>query len=361
MLLWQFLLSQKIHFTMKNTLLIFLLLISPLYFFTGCSGDEYNENIFKSNATGDPGKILIILDKQFWGTPLEKVIVEHFQKDITTLPQPEKTFSIEISARKSFTKELKRNHTIVIFDIGDKANNRNARLEEATQDLWSIGQVVYKFRAANQKSATALFLNEVDQLIAELNENSRKKLMREYEFKGSTEVVKQLSEIQKLSDSVPSDMTIEENYVGFSWLKRFRTKLADNKEHEIQQGLIIYTYPYVDDSTFSLDYQISKRDSVFKYAVPGPTEGSYMATELRYGMQPEFSQKMINGLYVFEMRGLWRVEGDLMGGPFLSISMFDEPNNRIVTIEGYVYAPHFEKREYLREMEAMIYSYQFIK
>ena len=346
---------------MKNMRLIFLLLISPMYFFVSCSGDEYNENIFKSNATGDPGKILIILDKQFWDTPLEKVIIEHFQKEITTLPQPEKTFSLEISTRKSFTKELKRNHTIVIFDIGDQVNNRNARLEEAIRDMWSIGQVVYKFRASNQKSATALFLLEVDELIAELNENSRKKLMREYEFKGSAEVVNQLSEIQKLSISVPSDMTIDENYDGFSWLKRFRTKFADNKEHEIQQGIIIYTYPYVDDSTFTLDYQIAKRDSVFKYAVPGPTEGSYMATELRFGMQPEFSQKMINGLYVFEMRGLWRVEGDLMGGPFLSISMFDEPNNRIVTIEGYVYAPHFEKREYLREMEAMIYSYQFIE
>ena len=201
----------------------------------------------------------------------------------------------------------------------------------------------------------------MDQLIAELNENSRNKLMREYEFKGNAAVVNQLSEVQKLSISVPSDMTIDENHTGFSWLKRFRTKFADNNEHEIQQGIIVYTYPYVDDSTFTLDYQIAKRDSVFKQSVPGPTEGSYMATELRFGMQPEFSQKMINGLYVFEMRGLWRVEGDLMGGPFLSISMFDEPNNRIVTIEGYVYAPHFEKREYLREMEAMVYSYQFIE
>jgi len=346
---------------MKITLLLFLLLIPPVYFFTGCSGDEYHENIFKSSATGDPGKILIILDKKFWGTELEKVIIEHFQKDITTLPQPEKTFSIEISARKSFTKELKRNHTIVIFDIGDKANNRNARLEEATQDMWSIGQVVYKFRAANQKSATALFLLEGDQLIAELNENSRKKLMREYELKGSAAIVNQLSDIQKLSISVPSDMTVDENYEGFSWLKRFRTKFADNNEHEIQQGIIIYTYPYLDDSTFTLDYQIAKRDSVFKYAVPGPTEGSYMATELRFGMKPEFSQKMMNDLYVFEMRGLWRVEGDLMGGPFVSISMYDEPNNRIVTIEGYVYAPHFEKREYLREVEAMVYSYQFVE
>ncbi len=346
---------------MKNSILILLLLLFPAALLTNCSGDEYNENIFKSNATGDPGKILVVLDKKYWGSDLEETIIEHFQRDITTLPQPEKMFSVEISTRDSFTKELKTQHTIVIFDIGDKANNRNARLEEATQDMWSIGQVVYKFRASNQKSATNLFLLKVDQLIAELNENSRNKLMREYEFKGNAAVVNQLSEVQKLSISVPSDMTIDENHTGFSWLKRFRTKLADNNEHEIQQGIIVYTYPYVDDSTFTLDYQIAKRDSVFKQSVPGPTEGSYMATELRFGMQPEFSQKMINGLYVFEMRGLWRVEGDLMGGPFLSISMFDEPNNRIVTIEGYVYAPHFEKREYLREMEAMVYSYQFIE
>ena len=346
---------------MKNLILIVLLLLSPSALLTNCSGDEYNENIFKSNATGAPGKILIVLEEKYWGSDLEKVVIENFQRDITTLPQPEKMFSIEISSRKSFTKELKKQHTIVIFDIEDKANNRNARLEEAIQDMWSIGQVVYKFRASSQKSATALFLQEADQLIAELNKNSLNKLMREYEFKGNVSVVNQLSELQKLSISVPSDMTIDENHKGFSWLKRFRTKFADNNKHEIQQGIIIYTYPYVDDSTFTLDYQIAKRDSVFKYAVPGPTEGSYMATELRFGMQPEFAQKMINGLYVFEMRGLWRVEGDLMGGPFLSISMFDEPNNRIVTIEGYVYAPHFEKREYLREMEAMIYSYQFIE
>jgi len=346
---------------MKNTLLIFLLLLSPICFITSCSGDEYNENIFKSNATGDPGKILIVLDKQYWGTPLEKAIIEHFQQDITTLPQPEKTFSIEISNRKSFTRELKKLHTIVIFDIGDKANNKNARLEEATNDLWAIGQVVYKFRASNLKSATKLFKLKADQLIVELNENSRKKLMREYEFKGSANVVNQLSAEQKLTLSVPADMTVDENHDGFAWLKRYRTKFSDNHEHEIQQGIIIHTYPYTDDSTFTLNYQIAKRDSVLKYAVPGPTEGSYMATELRYGMQPEYSETMINGMYVFEMRGLWRVEGDLMGGPFLNISMFDEANDRIVTIEGYVYAPHFAKREYLREMEAMIYSYQLLE
>ena len=79
---------------MKNLILIVLLLLSPSALLTNCSGDEYNENIFKSNATGAPGKILIVLEKKYWGSHLEKVVIEHFQRDITTLPQPEKMFSI---------------------------------------------------------------------------------------------------------------------------------------------------------------------------------------------------------------------------------------------------------------------------
>ena len=346
---------------MKFVLILLTTLFFSVLLFNSCSGDKYSEDIFKKDSHGAPGKILIVLDKKYWGGPLEKAIEEHLQKDILTLPQPEKMFSLEIAPHKSFIKGLKTLHTIIIFDIGGKANNRNARLEEPSFDIWAKNQVIYKFRASSQKSATKLFLQEVDDLVDELNESCRKKLMAEYEFSGSSSVVSALSSRQKLTLSVPSGFTVLENHEGFAWLKRYRTKSDDGQEHEIQQGILIYSYPYVDDSTFTLDFQIAKRDSVLKVMVPGPTEGSYMATETRMGMKPEFSQKKINGLYVFEMRGLWMVEGDLMGGPFVSISMFDEPNNRIVTIEGYVWAPHFAKREYLREMEAMIYSYQLLE
>ena len=33
--------------------------------------------------------------------------------------------------------------------------------------------------------------------------------------------------------------------------------------------------------------------------------------------------------------------------------------NRIVTVEGYCYAPLLKKRDHLREMEAVVYSLQF--
>ena len=45
-----------------------------------------------------------------------------------------------------------------------------------------------------------------------------------------------------------------------------------------------------------------------------------------------------------------------MGGPFYSLTTYDEKSGMLVTVEGYVYAPFFEKREYMREVEAVVRS-----
>ena len=57
-----------------------------------------------------------------------------------------------------------------------------------------------------------------------------------------------------------------------------------------------------------------------------------------------------------EIRGLWRMENDFMGGPFISLTCLDEKNNTLITAEGYVFAPQFDKLLYLHEVEAMVKS-----
>jgi len=63
-----------------------------------------------------------------------------------------------------------------------------------------------------------------------------------------------------------------------------------------------------------------------------------------------------NGEYIVEIAGLWRVVNDKMGGPFVSISRLNPSKTKIITIEGYVYAPNFRKGDFIRELKAMIYS-----
>jgi hypothetical protein len=92
-------------------------------------------------------------------------------------------------------------------------------------------------------------------------------------------------------------------------------------------------------------------------SIPGPTDGSYMTTEKR--VDQVYNVIEHNKNYASEMRGLWRLEGDFMGGPYISLAELDASNQRVVVAFGYVYAPSKDKRNLLQQVEAMIYSMKF--
>ncbi|MEA2041959.1 MAG: DUF4837 family protein, partial [Bacteroidota bacterium] len=72
-----------------------------------------------------------------------------------------------------------------------------------------------------------------------------------------------------------------------------------------------------------------------------------------------FEKTKINGNFAVITRGLWRVEGAFMGGPFVNYAVLDKARNRIVYIDGFVYAGRQEKRRFMREVEAIVSSIRF--
>jgi hypothetical protein len=91
-----------------------------------------------------------------------------------------------------------------------------------------------------------------------------------------------------------------------------------------------------------------------KKNIPGGPAGSYMSTQTID--PPVFTSLNIKGKYAAEIRGLWEIKGDMMGGPFVSLTRLDEVNQRVVTVEVFVYAPEENKRNILRHNEAALYS-----
>ena len=69
--------------------------------------------------------------------------------------------------------------------------------------------------------------------------------------------------------------------------------------------------------------------------------------------------KTFEGRTVIEARGLWEMENDMMGGPFVSYSQVDSVNNRVIVAEGFVYAPEKRKRLFIRQLEAAVQTLQF--
>ena len=51
-------------------------------------------------------------------------------------------------------------------------------------------------------------------------------------------------------------------------------------------------------------------------------------------------------------------EGDSVGGPFGSQARLDEKNNRVVVVEGFVFAPETDKRNFMRRTESALHTFQ---
>ena len=59
-------------------------------------------------------------------------------------------------------------------------------------------------------------------------------------------------------------------------------------------------------------------------------------------------------------RGTWEMEGDAMGGPFVSHTLIDKSGKPTVTALAFVYAPEMKKRNLMRQVEASLYTLLYI-
>ena len=146
---------------------------------------------------------------------------------------------------------------------------------------------------------------------------------------------------------VPADMERYKQGEDFLWASN------DRNTSDVSMNFVIYSYPYTDKNTFTKDFFVHKRDSVMKINIPGAKEGQYMATDAKY---VDVKNVTVRGEYALEARGLWYMENDMMGGPFVSHARVDRPNGRVVVVEAFVYAPEKKKRDLMRQLEASLYT-----
>ena len=59
------------------------------------------------------------------------------------------------------------------------------------------------------------------------------------------------------------------------------------------------------------------------------------------------------------IREVHTVEGDFMGGPFVSYTTVDTATDRVFTLDCYVYSPKLPKRNYMREVEHLLHLVKF--
>ena len=79
-----------------------------------------------------------------------------------------------------------------------------------------------------------------------------------------------------------------------------------------------------------------------------------MITEEAY--TPFLNTTIIDNKPAFETKSTWEVKDAFMAGPFVNYAVKDEVNNRLIVLEGFVFAPSTAKRDYIFDLEAIIRS-----
>ncbi len=310
-------------------------------------------NYSKSTLPYSLGKTLELLvvtnNKEQWNGRMGDAIREHFEQLFPGLPQDEPLFQIFYLPQEAFGNLHKPNHLIFIGNIDSKLKEP---LVENKKDLWAKPQRVIKISAPDIESFLKVFDEKKDGITQLYQELSRERIINFFKTAQERKTIETLRKSFHINMVFPSGFNVakrvEDNFI---WIRK--------ETNRFSQGIFIYTYDYTSTNAFDLQKIIARRNILTKTHVPGPLDNTYMkvADEV---VAPVVKKLTFNDMYAVEVRGLWEVEGDFMGGPFLSYTFVDEKNNKVITLDSYVYAPHDKKRIYMKEMEAIMYSFKLL-
>lgn len=322
-----------------------LSMITLVLLFSACN--QRNQTSMKKNVTGKAGELVVVIDPIAWENTPGTLIKNVLGQDQRGLPQAEPLFDVINIPHEAFGDIFRTSRNLVIVKIRNTIEKNTLELK---RDVHAYTQAVAYINAKSYSDFEKLLNENSDRLLAFFLQAERKRLLLNYSNYNEKAVSAKTEEYFGLTITVPPGFEVDKEENDFMWI-RYETP-------EISQGIFIYTFPYEDDSTFTLDYMVAKRNIFLKKYVPGPTDGSYMTTDTRLPILFNSFEK--DGNYATEMRGLWRVENNFMAGPFVNVAILDLLKNRVVVLDGFVYAPSKEKRNLLRQVEAMIYSAKFI-
>lgn len=322
----------------KNT---FFILITLLVLSSCNSGER-----IIPNSTGKSSEMLVVIEKQHWNGGVGKEIMDFFGQDMEGLPQPEAMFNFYTIPEADFSSIFQVHRNIFIASIRPEHTKPYI---ETKRDLWAKPQRVVKINAASDSAFLRLFHEHKISFLKMYALAERERIQKAYSSVTDHTIKNEMVENFDFSLTIPSGFYIAKKSPDFMWIRR--------ETLEFSQAILIYTYDYKDTADFNQGPVLGNRNFFTQQHVPGTFEGTYMSVAGDF-IVPVSQRIDFNGSFAVETRGLWEIKGDFMGGPFINYSLVNEAGNKIVALDAYVYAPNERKRDLVRQLEAILYTYE---
>ena len=321
---------------MKKSMVLALLALVLMSCGTG------NDRLLTS-ATGSIYECLVVSP-----APLKAPVCDTMSADMYGLPQMEPYFTVTHVLPSQFDDFLKSTRNVLILDIDEHKYTQIKTTR--TRDAWSKPQAVIRIQAPDD-DAFLTYWQENGKAIREwFVQEELARQIRFYRANTNKDARAKLAK-QGYDMLVPEDymllmdttLTIKNQMIN----EEINVLWCCNNKGPMRKDIIVYNYPYTSQEQFSNESIIALRNEVLGRLVTAQVEGSHMGTETKH----------LGGFYAVETRGLWKIiDGEAMGGPFVSLTRLDQVNGRVVTAEAFLYAAGQKKRNAYRQMEAILYT-----
>lgn len=325
---------------MKKFLLIVFMLIS-VFGIQSCKRGSTTGFKTDSFSNGKAGELILITDDQFFTDTLKNQVMNVLTQPQPAINQIEPMFDILNFSDQEFKGTFQRHRNIVHFDINPDYSSNRITIEK---NVWASPQIYVHIKGTNADTCVKMFLDQQKEFIPVLYDNDLKRLQTFYQNNKNAGIEAKIKEKFGYSISVPQHYFVAREEPNFIWL-RFKTAKND-------RFVMIYKTPLKDLSKENL---IKNRNEITKKYIPGAIKGAYPIIAENDGF-PLYAPYTLGTKEGFELRGMWESVKDHMGGSFYSFSFLDPSGENCITIDGFVYAPQEQKRDYIREVEAIVKS-----
>lgn len=331
---------------MKKILVLFL----GLLILTGCDmvqqdgtlRKRHRRSIMTPASSGTPYEVMVVMDDDLWNGEMGECVKEILEQPIPMLPQEEPTFHVSRVNQKHYDRITNLFRNIVIVRQNDMFTKPRISAE---RNVFSDPQLIVTVEGPDVTDLLSFVKERGDQIVQIISGEEINRYATDLEYDHNVKVNKACQEMFGCNLFVPQDLNKIKKGKDFLWIS--------NDGLSTIQNICIYSYPYVSEKMFNEDAYMRLRDKIMMDNIPGGKPGQYMQTNKEFIREKDIN---ILGVYAKEFRGLWEMKGDDMGGPYVSHCEIDTINNRVITVEAFVYAPSKMKRSMLRRLEAALYT-----
>ncbi len=323
---------------MKNyifTLILFILFIS-------CNQTTDRSNLLP-NSTGAASELLITIDKNKWDSAVGDSVHKVFAADEFGLPQVEPIFDIVHIPNSAFSKLFRTHRNMIRVKISPQVKKNSISMRK---NVWAKPQIVFQINAKSDSAFFEIFNRSKMKMVDSILIDENKRYVQSYRKFENAEIKRHLAD-KGISLQIPKGYNLDVNKDSFIWIS--------HETPMISQAVTIAFREYSDTIQFEKAYLINTMDSILKKNV----QNSYMQIEHRTNIY--YKKMLLNNVFTVKLKGLWQVEGDAMGGTFEMLALPDVKRNRIIYIFAYVYSPKHRKRNYIRQLDALISTIKILE